>query len=92
MRATLGPWGSSARALFKELSKRLTEATGDQRAGNYLEQRISIIIQSDGKYCQPVKSHIKNVRYVLEMAAMRATFMRRLALRPWVLGAQVSTF
>ncbi|CAH2230321.1 jg2046 [Pararge aegeria aegeria] len=30
---TLGPWGPEARALFKELSKRVIESTGDPRAG-----------------------------------------------------------
>ncbi|CAH2235183.1 jg16171 [Pararge aegeria aegeria] len=29
---TLGPWGPDARALFKELSKRVIESTGDPRA------------------------------------------------------------
>ncbi|CAH2230121.1 jg19595 [Pararge aegeria aegeria] len=29
---TLGPWGPEARALFKELSKRVIEFTGDLRA------------------------------------------------------------
>ncbi|KAL0841226.1 hypothetical protein ABMA28_014960 [Loxostege sticticalis] len=42
---TMGPWGPSARALFKEISKRLSDATGDQRAGSYLGQRISLAIQ-----------------------------------------------
>ncbi|CAH2211309.1 jg20834 [Pararge aegeria aegeria] len=37
---TLGPWGPEARALFKELSKRVIESTGDPRAGSYLGQRI----------------------------------------------------
>ncbi|CAH2209536.1 jg1451 [Pararge aegeria aegeria] len=41
---TLGPWGSEARALFKELSKRVIESTGDPRAGSYLGQRISLAI------------------------------------------------
>ncbi|CAH2211188.1 jg1556 [Pararge aegeria aegeria] len=31
---TLGPWGPEARALFKELSKRVIDSTGDPRAGN----------------------------------------------------------
>ncbi|XP_047998319.1 uncharacterized protein LOC125235776 [Leguminivora glycinivorella] len=42
---TMGPWGPSARCLYKELSKRLIDASGDQRAGQYLAQRISIAIQ-----------------------------------------------
>ncbi|XP_061717664.1 uncharacterized protein LOC133525431 [Cydia pomonella] len=42
---TLGPWGPSARRLYKELAKRLIEASGDQRAGLYFAQRISIAIQ-----------------------------------------------
>ncbi|CAH2207670.1 jg26300 [Pararge aegeria aegeria] len=42
---TLGPWGPEARALFKELSKRVMEASGDPRAGSYLGQRISLSIQ-----------------------------------------------
>ncbi|RVE40259.1 hypothetical protein evm_015091 [Chilo suppressalis] len=41
----MGPWEPSARSLFKELSKRLTEVTGDQKAGSYLGQRISLAIQ-----------------------------------------------
>ncbi|CAH2244462.1 jg15941 [Pararge aegeria aegeria] len=42
---TLGPWGPEARALFKELSKRVIESTGDPKAGSYLGQRISLAIQ-----------------------------------------------
>ncbi|CAH2262830.1 jg9204 [Pararge aegeria aegeria] len=42
---TLGPWGPEARALFKELSKRVIESTGDPRAGSYLGQRFSLAIQ-----------------------------------------------
>ncbi|CAH2210858.1 jg24633 [Pararge aegeria aegeria] len=42
---TLGPWGPEARALFKELSKRVIESTGEPRAGSYLGQRISLAIQ-----------------------------------------------
>ncbi|CAH2245504.1 jg8733 [Pararge aegeria aegeria] len=42
---TLGPWGPEARALFKELTKRVIESTGDPRAGSYLGQRISLAIQ-----------------------------------------------
>ncbi|CAH2232477.1 jg19410 [Pararge aegeria aegeria] len=42
---TLGPWGSEARALLKELSKRVIEPSGDPRAGSYLGQRISLAIQ-----------------------------------------------
>ncbi|CAH2265082.1 jg9256 [Pararge aegeria aegeria] len=42
---TLGPWGPEARALFKELSKRVIESTGDPRAGSYLGQRIRLAIQ-----------------------------------------------
>jgi hypothetical protein len=42
---TLGPWGPGARSLFKELGKRLREATGDPRAGSFLAQRISLAIQ-----------------------------------------------
>ncbi|CAH2233204.1 jg2741 [Pararge aegeria aegeria] len=32
---TLGPWGPVARALFKELSKRVIESTGYPRAGSW---------------------------------------------------------
>lgn len=42
---TLGPWGPGALSLFKEISKRLIDATGDRRAGSYLAQRISLAIQ-----------------------------------------------
>ncbi|RVE44793.1 hypothetical protein evm_010545 [Chilo suppressalis] len=42
---TMGPWGPSARSFFREISKRLTEVTGDQKAGSYLAQRISLAIQ-----------------------------------------------
>ncbi|RVE45296.1 hypothetical protein evm_010068 [Chilo suppressalis] len=42
---TMGPWGPSARSLFKELSKMLTELTGDQKTGSYLGQRISLAIK-----------------------------------------------
>ncbi|CAH2244058.1 jg18121 [Pararge aegeria aegeria] len=37
--------GPEARALFKELSKRVIESTGDPRAGSYFAQRISLAIQ-----------------------------------------------
>jgi hypothetical protein len=42
---TLGPWGPSARRLYKDLSARLVDTTGEQRAGLYFAQRISIAIQ-----------------------------------------------
>lgn len=42
---TLGPWGPGAHTTFKELAKRLVDATGDQKAGAYLAQRISIAVQ-----------------------------------------------
>lgn len=42
---TMGPWGPQARLLVKELSKRLTDLTRDQKAGTYLSQRISLAIQ-----------------------------------------------
>ncbi|CAH2241861.1 jg16250 [Pararge aegeria aegeria] len=42
---TLGSWGPEARALFKELSERVIESTGDPRTGSYLGQRISFAIQ-----------------------------------------------
>lgn len=42
---TLGPWGPGAHAVYKELAKRVVEASGDQRAGGYLAQRIGIAIQ-----------------------------------------------
>jgi hypothetical protein len=42
---TLGSWGPSARSLFKEIAKRLVDASRDQRAGSFLAQRISIAIQ-----------------------------------------------
>jgi hypothetical protein len=42
---TLGPWGPGAKALYKELTERLIEASGDQRAGSYFGQRISLAIQ-----------------------------------------------
>ncbi|CAH2240125.1 jg6379 [Pararge aegeria aegeria] len=42
---TLGPCGPEARALFKELSKKVIGSTGDPRAGSYFGQRISLAIQ-----------------------------------------------
>ena len=42
---TLGPWGPGAHRLYRELAKRLTECSGDQRAGVFLGQRISLAIQ-----------------------------------------------
>ncbi|XP_063547387.1 uncharacterized protein LOC134754868 [Cydia strobilella] len=42
---TMGPWGPSARRLYKDLATRLIEASGDQRAGHYFAQRVSIAIQ-----------------------------------------------
>ncbi|CAH2235696.1 jg18064 [Pararge aegeria aegeria] len=41
---TLGSWGPEARALFKELSKRVIESTSDFRVGSNLSQRISLAI------------------------------------------------
>ncbi|CAH2227196.1 jg14600 [Pararge aegeria aegeria] len=37
---TLGPWGPEARALFKELSKRVIESTGDPRAGTFANELV----------------------------------------------------
>lgn len=42
---TMGPWGPQAHKLFRELSTRLVEVTGDQKAGSYLGHRISLAIQ-----------------------------------------------
>lgn len=42
---TLGPWGPGARRVYKDLASRLIDATGDQRAGQYFAQRVSIAIQ-----------------------------------------------
>lgn len=42
---TMGPWGPAAKSLIKEISKRLTDLTRDQKAGTYLGQRISLAIQ-----------------------------------------------
>lgn len=42
---TMGSWGPAALGLFKDLAKRLVEASGDQNAGFYLAQKISIAIQ-----------------------------------------------
>ncbi|KAI8429423.1 hypothetical protein MSG28_000064 [Choristoneura fumiferana] len=42
---TFGPWGPGALSLFKDLSKRLRDTTGDRRAGSFLAQRISLAIQ-----------------------------------------------
>ncbi|XP_041969242.1 uncharacterized protein LOC121726080 [Aricia agestis] len=42
---TLGPWGPSAKVLFKDLSQRLVDKSNDPRAGAYLGQRISLAIQ-----------------------------------------------
>lgn len=42
---TLGPWGPGALNLFKEISKRLKDSTGDRRAGSYVAQKISLAIQ-----------------------------------------------
>ncbi|KAI8423875.1 hypothetical protein MSG28_012876 [Choristoneura fumiferana] len=42
---TLGPWVPGALSLFKDLSKRLSDTTGDRRAGSFLAQRISLAIQ-----------------------------------------------
>ena len=42
---TLEPWGPSAHLVFREISKRLVDASRDQRAGLFFGQRISIAIQ-----------------------------------------------
>lgn len=42
---TLGPWGSGAHRLYRDLAKRLVEVSGDRRAGAFLGQRISLAIQ-----------------------------------------------
>ncbi|XP_047992085.1 membrane-bound alkaline phosphatase-like [Leguminivora glycinivorella] len=41
----LGPWGQGAHGIFKELAKRLIDASGDRKAGAYLAQRIGIAVQ-----------------------------------------------
>ncbi|XP_063381909.1 uncharacterized protein LOC134668358 [Cydia fagiglandana] len=42
---TLGPWGQGAHSVYKELAKRLIDATGDRKAGAYLAQRIGVAVQ-----------------------------------------------
>ncbi|CAG9122416.1 unnamed protein product [Plutella xylostella] len=42
---TLGPWGPDAKRIYREIATRLIDASGDQRAGTYLGQRISLAIQ-----------------------------------------------
>lgn len=42
---TLGPWAPGAHLIYKDLAKRLVEASRDQNAGIYLAQRLSIAIQ-----------------------------------------------
>ncbi|KPI94828.1 hypothetical protein RR46_11832 [Papilio xuthus] len=39
------PWGAEARGLFKEISARLIDASGDPRAGAHFGQRLSLAIQ-----------------------------------------------
>ncbi|KPJ20467.1 hypothetical protein RR48_02051 [Papilio machaon] len=52
---TLGPWGPSARRLFKETAKRLVDITGDRRAGLDLGQRIIVAIQREER-CQYLRN------------------------------------
>ncbi|KPI99782.1 hypothetical protein RR46_04756 [Papilio xuthus] len=42
---TLGPWGPSTLRLFKDISKKIIDITGDRRVGSYLGQRISLAVQ-----------------------------------------------
>ncbi|KPJ21547.1 hypothetical protein RR48_00059, partial [Papilio machaon] len=42
---TLRPWGAEARQLFKEISVRLIDVSGDSRAGAHFGQRLSLVIQ-----------------------------------------------
>ncbi|XP_063618720.1 uncharacterized protein LOC134791601 [Cydia splendana] len=57
---TLGPWGPSAKRLFKEISQRLIDTSGDRRAGSYLGQRISLAIQKGKFEGSPVLILIKH--------------------------------
>ena len=41
----MGSWGAGARAFLTEVGNRVKQATGNQRAMEFLRQRISIEIQ-----------------------------------------------
>ena len=66
---TLGPWGSSAKALLNAIGKSICENTGEKRATEYLQQRVSMDIQR-GNYSavmgtiQPTKN-LDEVFYLL---------------------------
>lgn len=42
---TMGPWGPEAKLFLKDITTRLIEVTGDNRAGSFFAQRISLAIQ-----------------------------------------------
>jgi len=42
---TLGACGPEAKALLKEIGKRLTKSTGEPRSSSFLMQRVSVAVQ-----------------------------------------------
>lgn len=66
---TMGPWGPGAHKIFKYLSKRLVDASGDQRAGSFLGQRISIAIQRGNAASLlgtlPIDSDLREIFYLV---------------------------
>jgi hypothetical protein len=44
---TFGPWGPESKALIWTIGQKITEKTGNERATEFLRQRISIEIQQE---------------------------------------------
>ena len=42
---TLGPMNTSARQLFAKLERKISSASGDDREGAFLFQRVSVLVQ-----------------------------------------------
>ena len=66
---TFGSWGSEAFALIKDIGRKLTSETGEQRATSFLVQKISIELQR-GNACSilgtfPNSRGLEEIFYVL---------------------------
>ena len=42
---TLGTWGPAGLSFVKEIGRRITQVTGDERAAEFLRQRLSLAVQ-----------------------------------------------
>ena len=65
---TLGAWGSCARSLVRRIGSRVVEQTGDNRACEFLIQKIAIDVQRGNAAC--VRSTIPSSQDWAEFIAL----------------------